>query len=264
MKWILLIVLFVSTSLMAETSKLKFIDELLSESDYFRVLTVLKEQEFNNRGTKDGLVFQKKIISLHFRSEDFESLDQNVNKLITNYSEWIKEDPKELKAEVRFFLKNYDVAFAEIINSQGSLEKKYLFRSYTSSQWELPKCDSQQCKEIVSIEHKIKHEQPKSLTLASALGIVPGLGQVYAGNFASGITTFILTGFFTATTIVAFNNNEDAFALASGTVGSIFYLSSIYAGYETARLKNESFVKGQHKKLKDLNISFKLIELSFE
>jgi TM2 domain-containing membrane protein YozV len=34
---------------------------------------------------------------------------------------------------------------------------------------------------------------------ALSLGIIPGMGQIYAGNIKSGIATFILNGFFIGT-----------------------------------------------------------------
>jgi TM2 domain-containing membrane protein YozV len=261
---IFLFTLLYSFSVYSQSKTLQFADELMGESDYNRAMTVLKEAEYVHRGTKEGFLAQKKIISLHFRSNDFELLDLNVSKLRTNYGQFFKLDEMEIKSEVSFFLKNYDVAFIQILKSQSELEKKYLFRSFSSKNDKLPKCDSNLCNQISNLEIEMKTNPPKSPAIAAALGIIPGMGQIYAGHTASGITTFILTGFFAATTVIALNGHEDAFALASGAVGTVFYLSSIYAGHETAKLRNESFIKGQQKKLRDLQVSFKLIDLAFE
>lgn len=263
MKYFFFVLFLTSFILNAAENKLKFADELISETDYFRAMTVLKEYEFYNRGNNEGFSAQKKIISIHFKSNDFEMLDVHVTGLQKNYSKFINFDQKELLSESQFFLKNYQSAFNTLKDTQASLEKKYYFRAFTEVETILPECHSDVCLQVKNLEFSSKHEIPKNPDLALALGIIPGLGQIYAGNLGSGIGSLALTTFFSASTIIALNNDEPAFGFASATVGTIFYLSSIYAGYQTALRRNEGYVQEQRKKLKALPINFKLLDLSF-
>ena len=263
MKFIILSFFLLSSSY-ADDLKLKFAEELASQSDYFRAMTVLKEYEFLNRNKIEGFTAQKKIIQTHFKSNDFEMLDVNTEHLLKNYSQFLNVDMLELRAESLFLLQSYAPAYELLKTTNASIEKKYYFRAHINETPELPNCSSVLCKEIIDIESGSKGLPPKNTNLATALGIIPGLGQIYAGNTISGIGTFVLTGFFATVATVALNNNEKAFGIASITVGSVFYLSSIYAGHQTALKRNEGFLIIQKSKLKGLPISFKLMDLSFE
>ena len=101
----------------------------------------------------------------------------------------------------------------------------------------------------------------KNEYVALGLGIIPGMGQIYASNTGSGIASFILNGFFIATSIIAFNNDETAMGLATSVVGATFYFSSIYAGYETARRQNVSTSLSEKKKLSDITIKLNLMNI---
>lgn len=244
-------------------NKLDFAEELTRETDYFRAMTVLKEYEFYNRGNHEGFKAQKRIISIHFKSNDFEMLDVHTEQLFKNYSRFMKGDQKEFKAEASFLLKNFQSAFNDIKDTSASLEKKYYFKAFTDDQSSLPECLSEICSKIILIDNAAKNEVPKNPDIALALGIIPGMGQVYAGNIGSGIGSFMLTSFFSVATVIALNNDEPAFGFASATVGTVFYLSSIYAGHQTALRRNEGYVQEQRKKIKSLPVTFKLLDLSF-
>ena len=241
--------------------RFKFVDELTSNSDYFRAMTYLKEIEFENRGNETGYIAFRKMISIHLKSNDFDSFDQLTNQLIKNYPRFNENDVLELKAETSYFLKDYIGSFDKIQKVNTSLEKKYLFRAMAEEKTILPVCTSEICYKIRNIE--LGMTDIKSSTTSLWLGIIPGLGQIYAGNVASGIGTFALTTFFTVASIVALHNDESAFAFSSITIGALFYTSSIYAGYKSTLNRNESYKNNQKKQLNKLPISFKLLELSF-
>jgi hypothetical protein len=90
------------------------------------------------------------------------------------------------------------------------------------------------------------------------------MGQIYAGNTWSGIASFVLNSFFITTSIIAFNNNEPAMGIASTLIGSTFYFSSIYAGYETARRYNVSRSLNEKRKLSNIPIQLNLMNIIFE
>ena len=265
MKYLLLILALTSVNSYA-TDLLKFSDDLTLQGDLFRALTVLKEAEFNSRGTSKGFIAQKKILQLHLESKNFDGLDFQVDQTFKNYKLFLKNyNFDEIRAETYFVIGNYSKAFEDLSTINTELEKKYLFRAYSESTKDLPKCETQICANIKSIEQNMASaKNNKNEYVALGLGIIPGMGQVYAGNTSSGIASFILNGFFIATSIIAFNNDEPAMGLATSVVGATFYFSSIYAGYETARRYNSSISLTEKKKLSDIPVKLNLMNIIFE
>jgi TM2 domain-containing membrane protein YozV len=247
------------------TDLLEFSDDLIVQGDLFRALTVLKEAEFTSRGTSKGFVFQKKILQLHLESKDFDGFDFQVDQTFKNYGPFIKNyNFEEIKAETYFILGNYSKAFEDLYAIDTNLEKKYLFRAYSESTKALQNCETATCVDIKNIEQNMTSAKfKKNEYFALGIGIIPGMGQVYAGNTGSGIATFILNSFFIATSIIAFNNNEPAMGFATSVVGATFYLSSIYAGYETARRYNSSIFLNEKKKLSDIPVKLNLMNIIF-
>ncbi len=266
-KFLFGIFLFANTLASFADTDLKFVEELTSDGEYFRALTILKENEFMHRKQARGAIFQKKILELHLMTQEFENFDVQVQNLLERYSNFLSTfDPNRIDAEVKLHLKNYKVAYHALKKTNAPLEEKYLFRAYAEeSADDLPTCDSEDCKTIIRIEEDIiVKSKTKNEYLALALGVVPGMGQVYAGHTSSGIATFILNGLMIVTSVAAFNNDEEVLGWASAVVGSTFYLSSIYAGVETARRHNLAQVEQAKKRLKDVSIQFQLYRLIFE
>lgn len=260
-----LFIIFLSVNSFAK-DRFSFANDLISQGDLFRALTVLKEIEFNSRGSTTGLVAQKKILQIHLESKEFDGFDYQVEQTFKNYSSFLKDYKyDEIKAETFFIIGNYSKAFNDLQPIKTNLEKKYFFRAYAETDRELPSCQSSTCDNIQKIEQDINlAKKAKNEYLALGLGIIPGMGQVYAGNLWSGVASFVLNSFFITTSIIAFNNSEPAMGIASSLVGGTFYLSSIYAGYETARRYNVSRTLNEKRKLSSIPVELNLMNIIFE
>lgn len=259
------LILFLSFNIYAKDN-LDFANDLISQGDFFRALTVLKEIEFNHRGSPKGFNAQKRILQIHLEKKEFDGFDFQIQQTFKNYDSYLKKYNRDvIQAETYFLIGNHSKAFEDIITQDTNLEKKYLFRAYAETDRNLPDCESPHCESIKKIEKNISlARKEKSELLALGLGIIPGMGQVYAGNTSSGIATFVLNSFFIATSIIAFNNNEPAMGIASSLVGSTFYFSSIYAGYETARRYNSSKSLNEKRKLSNIPIHLNIMNIVFD
>lgn len=257
------IILLSALAFNAYGSKIEFVDELISEGDFHRAMTFAKESEFHNRGTQSGFNFQKKIVEIHLRSQDFELFDIQVERLIERYSNFLPPGKDDiLRGESVFLMGNYGPAFLKIKKTEAPDEEKKLFAIFAGEDFQ---CSNQLCEELNKKEKRIfESKNYKNESLALILGIVPGLGQYYAGQKSSAIATFLLNSFFITTSIIAFNNNENAAGIASSLVGVTFYASSIYAGYEAARRYNVTRVESEKKKLKDIPIKIELINIIYD
>jgi len=68
--------------------------------------------------------------------------------------------------------------------------------------------------------------------------VVPGLGQVYNGNYQSALFSFVLNALFLSATVELHNKNMDATAVASGVVFSVVYLGNIVGSVQSSRAIN--------------------------
>lgn len=75
---------------------------------------------------------------------------------------------------------------------------------------------------------------------AAASAVVPGLGKVYAGRLAEGVSSFLAVG--TLAAITAENWARHGFTnwktLLSGAVGAMFYIGNIYGSYVSVSIQN--------------------------
>jgi len=79
----------------------------------------------------------------------------------------------------------------------------------------------------------------KSPGLALGLSILPGLGQLYAGNPGDAISAFLVNGLFALGTIALFREGERVLAFLVGGIGLVWYGGNLYAAWEGARTYNE-------------------------
>ncbi len=69
--------------------------------------------------------------------------------------------------------------------------------------------------------------------------VVPGLGQVYNGNYQAALFSFVLNALFLSATLELHNKNMDASALASGVIFSIVYTGNITGTVQSSKTINE-------------------------
>lgn len=82
----------------------------------------------------------------------------------------------------------------------------------------------------------ISHE--KKPWLAAVLGLMPGMGYVYSGDYGTGIFAFLLIAVDVILTYFAFRTGNEIIGYATGTIGCLFYAGSIAGGYIAARRFN--------------------------
>lgn len=82
---------------------------------------------------------------------------------------------------------------------------------------------------------------------AAASAVIPGLGKVYAGELAEGISSFLTVGSFAA--ITAENWSRNGFTnwktLLFGTIGAIFYIGNIYGSYVSVSIHQNGLRNAQ-------------------
>ncbi len=78
---------------------------------------------------------------------------------------------------------------------------------------------------------------------AAALGIIPGMGYMYAGESGTGIVAVIVVAVNAALTYYAFRTDNRAIGLFIGSIGTFFYGGNILGGYLAAKKYNRSTIE---------------------
>jgi hypothetical protein len=94
--------------------------------------------------------------------------------------------------------------------------------------------------------------QPRKNLFAAgtASAILPGAGQVYAGDYQAAALSFVINALFIATTVELAKKNMPASAAASGGIFSITYVGNILSAVKGARAYNASHSKESESNLK--------------
>lgn len=109
---------------------------------------------------------------------------------------------------------------------------------------ELNKAPDNETPAALTVLANYEEGRDKSPTLGGVLGLIPGLGYVYAGEYASGLRSLILNGLFAGAMV--YSGVEDQWgAFAALTFFEVtWYSGSIYGGIDAAknynRLRRES------------------------
>ena len=74
--------------------------------------------------------------------------------------------------------------------------------------------------------------------LSAVLGIIPGMGYLYSGDYGAGIFAFLLISVDVIMTYFAFRTHNDIIGYFTGVMGGFFYAGSIAGGYLAARRFN--------------------------
>ena len=118
------------------------------------------------------------------------------------------------------------------------------------------------CAELGHLLNQRPRLPHKSPALALALGLVPGLGQVYAGRALAGLGSFLLNGFLIGTTAFAVHRHEYALSVFAGGISVAFYAGGLYAGYEAARRVNEREEESLRARIRALPLDLQLNRLA--
>lgn len=85
--------------------------------------------------------------------------------------------------------------------------------------------------------HRLKNPWVSGISSA----VIPGLGQVYNGNYQSAALSFVLNTLFLATTVELNRKNLRTSALASGLIFSITYTGNILGSVESTNTINRNY-----------------------
>ena len=86
--------------------------------------------------------------------------------------------------------------------------------------------------------------QPKEWVAGLASAIVPGLGQIYAGQVSEGVATFMAVGAFAALTATSWAKAEspaNVRTITYGTIASLLYVSNIFGSVASVRVYYQHF-----------------------
>ena len=90
---------------------------------------------------------------------------------------------------------------------------------------------------------------PKKWVAGLASAVVPGLGQIYAGNVGEGVATLLMVGAFTALTVDSWNNAGTPAnwrTIAYGSVASLLYIGNIFGSVASVNIYYQNFEKLNH------------------
>ncbi|MBN1532196.1 MAG: hypothetical protein JXA20_06000 [Spirochaetes bacterium] len=85
--------------------------------------------------------------------------------------------------------------------------------------------------------------------VAAALGIVPGLGYVYAGQGWTGLLAFLAVTVNTLVSYLAFTSGNGEIGAVTAVVGTFLYSGSIMGGYLSSRRFNERLDAGMGERI---------------
>lgn len=224
--------------------------ELDDSGDAFRAVTVLRQRELPARGTPDGFECARMILGRYLRHDELDLVDDWVARMARHYAPLMlpgQGGPARLRVEVAYLTGNA----AEVerrARESGSPRLDGLVTlaaaaeaplSFDAARAAPPACGDAGCAELRALLATRAGLPVKSPGLALALGIVPGLGQAYAGRPLSGLGSFLLNAFLAGVTAYGIHRHEYALATLTGAAGLAIYAGGIYAGYEAALRRNE-------------------------
>jgi hypothetical protein len=245
--------------------------ELEESGDAFRAVTVLRARELERRGTPEGLECARMILGEYLRHDEHDLVDDWVTRLGAHYAPLLGADqPLRLKVEAAYLVgHSAEVArraaesrlpgLAGLVALSAAADQPFSFEPARAS---AAACPDRGCAELRALLAERSGLPRKSLALALGLGIVPGLGQAYAGRALSGLGSFLLNAFFAGVTAYGIHRHEYALATFSGAVGIALYGGGIYAGYEAAARFNERQAERLRDRIRAIPVDLALTKLA--
>jgi hypothetical protein len=93
------------------------------------------------------------------------------------------------------------------------------------------------CRELIE-QARAGFSREKKPWLAAVMGIIPGMGYMYSGEYGTGIFAFLLISIDVIMTYFAFRTHNDIIGYFTGVIGGFFYAGSITGGYLAAQRFN--------------------------
>jgi TM2 domain-containing membrane protein YozV len=231
--------------------------EFQDSGDAFRAVTVLRQHELERRGTPEGFECARMILGAYLRHGELDLADDWIARMGRHYAPLLAPGaPLRLRVELAYLVGNSaEVKRRADESGRPGLEGLALLSRAADlplsiDAREAAACAAPACAELRSILDQRADIPHKSPGLALALGVVPGLGQVYAGRALAGLGSFLLNGFLIGTSVL------------SGGIGLAFYTGGVYAGYEAATRFNEREAERLRARIRAVPVELELTRLA--
>jgi hypothetical protein len=246
------------------------VTELLEEGDAFRAVSLLKETEFSARGSAEGYLCLRRLLGVYLDHEEWEWASKALDRFEKSYSAHrgaLAWNPALLRAELLLMHGNWAGAADRLsqVPSSDRVQELKTFSLAARDPWQMNQVGCQGATEFCDAYRVVQKRSEESARLnpglAAVLGLVPGLGQVYAGRWLAGLGSFLLNGALIGAATAGYANREWAFAGLTTAVGVGVYAGSIYAGVEAAQRENDRREAALLKDLKGLPLRLQLLEI---
>ncbi|MBN1500529.1 MAG: hypothetical protein JW982_10250 [Spirochaetes bacterium] len=214
------------TDIYSGNNILKFTNELFERSEYQRVIYELDRYDYfyNNYESNVNvtrLLCQERL-GFEFIKDGNDSGDI-VTEII--YLDYLNRKKVEYRLPNTDFIKEKET---ERIYYKRIFLNRLLANDFNGAEkiiadYDLPVTDFNE------IDRLYNNFKSPYVGLLSA--VIPGGGYIYAGNPRTGLTAFAVIGIFFTASYFAHNYDSDYIAVASGTIGTLFYGGSIFGGY---------------------------------
>lgn len=242
-----------------------FIDELFAGGDGFRAVTILKEREFQHRHDSQGWNCARRLLASYIKYQEYAAADQWLDLIHSNYPAEITDSKyHQLRSELAYIFGNQAETMRRAQSSDFQTRNRLVyFSEVLQNPWVQPahSCSDDVCRQLDQMRESELHG--KSPRVALALGLIPGMGQIYAGRITAGITSFVTNSLLIAMTIYAAQRDEQAFEIFSGVAAGSVYVGSIYAGYEATQRFNDMQSQQFRERAKNLDLHLGLFSWKF-
>lgn len=231
-------------SLNVFAGNMEFAQFLFNEGDYFRCVTELKRELYENSSV-DTLKTVNLIVSSYIMMgenlkaiEEADKFYKKSSDIEYNYALALFLDKNFSKIDSLNLSESRDaVVFKEL---SAVFQNKYKVSDTVNLKGEL--------KEIYQGYAKIKRKNPYLAMLISA--VVPGLGRVYADRAGDGAfsSLTVLTPALIAVYYRTISKNDIAFYVSVGAFGA-FYLGELYGAFNSASIYHKNKTEEYYKKI---------------
>lgn len=227
-------------------NRLRFGNYLFSERDYLRALNEFREY----LKTEENDTVRFKFAECFYRINRFDEASGNFKSLFHH-------SPLSDEARLSFykseFFKNDFYSFRDYVEQENYLPSKYAkdvvrlrFISHFFDDSVLPDTnkffpafDDSNKTEIRKFYFMKKHPLRKNPTTAALLSVaLPGLGKIYTGQIADGITAFVATGLLTFLSINNFDKDHQFRGWLFAGLAGLSYAGNIYGSAASAQIYN--------------------------
>lgn len=233
-----------------------FIEDLIRSGDTFRAVTIAKETEFRLRGSDEGFTCARRLLATFLVHAEYQSADAWLDRMLVHYPQVGGfGSAARLRAEMALAFGNPSEAKRRLATAGGdaTADPLWAFASAEVAPLQPPvvSCAAPECLSLRAL-YGDADLSTKSPGLAAVLGVVPGLGQLYAGRPLGALGSFLLNSLLMGGTAYAIHRGEYALALLSGAGALALYGGNFYAGYEAARRTNELRAQQIRARLRDI------------